>query len=117
MSRKPVWILLLVLMLGIVMTACTPAPAEDSNDNEAQETEAPDVEETDQPTPEETDQPAGEVALRWRTRPDNQEEADVYQNVSDGIDAEWDRVTLAYEPGGSETASYQDVLKTELAAG
>jgi multiple sugar transport system substrate-binding protein len=26
-------------------------------------------------------------------------------------------VTLVYEPGGSETASYQDVLKTELAAG
>jgi len=124
MSRKPVWILLMVLMLGIVMTACTPAPAENNNDNEAEETEAPDVEETDapseetdQPAPEETDQPAGEVALRWRTRPDNQEEADVYQNVSDGIDAAWDGVTLAYEPGGSETASYQDVLKTELAAG
>jgi multiple sugar transport system substrate-binding protein len=28
-----------------------------------------------------------------------------------------DGVTLEYEPGGSETSSYQDVLKTELASG
>jgi multiple sugar transport system substrate-binding protein len=26
-------------------------------------------------------------------------------------------VTLVYEPGGSESSSYQDVLRTELAAG
>lgn len=58
-----------------------------------------------------------EVALRWRTRPDNQAEIDVYQAVSDAIDKELANVTLTYEPGGSETSSYQDVLKTEIAAG
>ena len=56
-----------------------------------------------------------EVVLRWRTRPDNQEEADVYQSISDSLELEG--ITLEYEPGGSETASYQDVLKTELASG
>src|SRR5688500_11020411 len=58
-----------------------------------------------------------EVTLRWRTRPDNQAEIDVYQATSDSIDAAWEGVTLAYEPGGSESASYQDVLVTELEAG
>jgi multiple sugar transport system substrate-binding protein len=58
---------------------------------------------------------AEDVTLRWRTRPDNQAEIDVYQSVSDSIDIPG--VTLEYEPGGSETSSYQDVLKTELAAG
>ncbi|MFT5221819.1 MAG: multiple sugar transport system substrate-binding protein [Glaciecola sp.] len=57
------------------------------------------------------------VDLRWRTRPDNQAEADVYAQVSSAIDAANTRLTLQYEPGGSETSSYQDVLKTELAAG
>lgn len=58
-----------------------------------------------------------EITLRWRTRPDNQAEIDVYQAVNDEIDAAWDGVTLQYEPGGSETASYQDVLITEITAG
>lgn len=58
-----------------------------------------------------------EVTLRWRTRPDNQAEIDVYQATSDSIDADWDGVSLAYEPGGSETSSYQDVLVTEIEAG
>jgi multiple sugar transport system substrate-binding protein len=58
-----------------------------------------------------------EVALRWRTRPDNQAEIDLYQQISDNLDGENDAFTLEYEPGGSETSSYQDVLKTEIAAG
>jgi multiple sugar transport system substrate-binding protein len=58
-----------------------------------------------------------DITLRWRTRPDNQAEIDVYQAASDEIDAAWDGVGLQYEPGGSETASYQDVLITELTAG
>ncbi|PJF40178.1 MAG: sugar ABC transporter substrate-binding protein [Chloroflexi bacterium] len=58
-----------------------------------------------------------EITLRWRTRPDNQAEIDVYQAASDAIDAAMDGVTLVYEPGGSETSSYQDVLITELTAG
>ena len=59
--------------------------------------------------------PMQEVTLRWRTRPDNQEEANVYQSISDNLNLP--SITLEYEPGGSETSSYQDVLKTELASG
>lgn len=58
-----------------------------------------------------------EVDLRWRTRPDNQAEIDVYTAASETIDENWDGVSLTYEPGGSETASYQDVLIAELEAG
>lgn len=58
-----------------------------------------------------------DVSLRWRTRPDNQAEIDVYTDVSASVDEAWDGVSLEYEPGGSETASYQDVLVTELEAG
>lgn len=57
------------------------------------------------------------ITLRWRTRPDNQAEIDVYTAASESIDAEWDGVNLVYEPGGSETASYQDVLVAEVEAG
>jgi len=58
-----------------------------------------------------------EITLRWRTRPDNQAEIDVYTAASESIDEGWDGVALEYQPGGSETASYQDVLITELEAG
>jgi multiple sugar transport system substrate-binding protein len=58
-----------------------------------------------------------EVTLRWRTRPDNQAEIDVYTAASTSIDEGWDGVTLAYEPGGSEGANYQDQLIAELEAG
>ena len=60
---------------------------------------------------------ASSVDLRWRTRPDNQAEIDLYQQISDDLDADSDAFSLKYEPGGSETSSYQDVLKTEIAAG
>ncbi len=55
-----------------------------------------------------------EITLRWRTRPDNQAEIDVYQAASEAIDEQLDGISLVYEPGGSETASYQDVLVTEI---
>lgn len=58
-----------------------------------------------------------EITLTWRTRPDNQAEIDVYTSANDAIDAAWDGVALEYQPGGSETASYQDVLLSELEAG
>jgi len=58
-----------------------------------------------------------EVTLRWRTRPDNQAEINVYTAANKTIDDAWDGVTLAYEPGGSESSSYQDVLITEIEAG
>ena len=55
---------------------------------------------------------AESVDLRWRTRPDNQAEIDLYQQISDDLDSGNDAFALKYEPGGSETSSYQDVLKT-----
>lgn len=57
------------------------------------------------------------ITLRWRTRPDNQAEIDVYTAASQAIDEDWDGVALVYEPGGTETAGYQDVLVTEIEAG
>lgn len=58
-----------------------------------------------------------DVTLRWRTRPDNQPEIEVYQQASRTIDEAWEGVSLEYEPGGSESAAYQDVLVTEIEAG
>jgi multiple sugar transport system substrate-binding protein len=60
---------------------------------------------------------SAEVALRWRTRPDNQEEINVYSQISQELDAELDGVTLTYEPGGTEGSNYQDQLRAEVAAG
>jgi maltose-binding protein MalE len=37
--------------------------------------------------------------------------------VSDSIEGAWDGVDLEYEPGGTETAAYQDALRTEIAGG
>jgi len=59
----------------------------------------------------------GDVELRWRTRPDNQEEIDVYSKISTELDAQLDGITLTYEPGGTEGANYQDQLRSEIAAG
>lgn len=65
-----------------------------------------------------TAEAAGEaVALRWRTRPDNQAEADLYKSISDEITAKGVGLELTYEPGNSEGSPYQDKLKTELSAG
>jgi multiple sugar transport system substrate-binding protein len=74
-------------------------------------------EDTDDDTADDGEASGEAVSLRWRTRPDNQAEIDVYSSVSESIDAEWDAATLEYEPGGSETSSYQDVLRTEIAGG
>ena len=103
MNRKVISSLIVVLVtFSMLLAACQPAPA------------AP----TTAAVPEEPVQPAvEEISLRWRTRPDNQAEIDVYSSVSAELDASMDGVTLVYEPGGSETSSYQDVLKTEIGAG
>ncbi len=97
MNRKSLWtVISLLLIASFVLTACGGAATE------APTTAAP---------------PDAEITLRWRTRPDNQAEIDVYQSISNQLDGQMQGVTLVYEPGGSETASYQDVLKTEIGAG
>ncbi len=130
MKRWKFWTLVVTItMVVALLGACTSAPTT---------TEAPAVESTTAPAAEPTDaameaptetameEPTAEaggemsgdeVALRWRTRPDNQAEIDVYQGISDQLDESLGNIALTYEPGGSESSSYQDVLKTELAAG
>ncbi len=99
-------LIVLLVTFSMVLTACQPAAPETPAEQPAAE----------QPAAEE---PATmeEVSLRWRTRPDNQAEIDVYSAISEELDAAMDGVTLTYEPGGSESSSYQDVLKTEIGAG
>lgn len=104
MNRKLLPVLSILLIASFVLAACgsgANAPAANQPVADA---------------PVSDDAPA-DVTIRWRTRPDNQEEADVYQSISDKLAGDLDGIVLEYEPGGSETASYQDVLKTELAAG
>jgi multiple sugar transport system substrate-binding protein len=108
MSRKLIWtILSLLLVIAFAISACGPAET----------TEPPAAEEPAVEEPATEEPAAEEITIRWRTRPDNQAEIDVYQQISNDIDAQLEGVTLVYEPGGSESSSYQDVLKTEIGAG
>jgi multiple sugar transport system substrate-binding protein len=124
-------LMLISALLGACGGAATPAaekPAEKPATEEAKPAEAPkateEVKATEAPkateevkATEEAAASGAEVALRWRTRPDNQAEIDVYQSISDELDQQLEGISLKYEAGGSETSSYQDVLKTEIAAG
>jgi multiple sugar transport system substrate-binding protein len=58
----------------------------------------------------------GDVTLRWRTRPDNDQEAGVYRSVSDTLSGTFG-ATLEYEAGGTETEGYQQALLTQLSGG
>ncbi len=108
MRIKQLWSLIaLLLLVSLVLAACGGGTT----------TSQPAANEPAANTAVEPAAPAAEVTIRWRTRPDNQEEANVYQNISNQLDAQLEGIKLVYEPGGSETASYQDVLKTELASG
>jgi multiple sugar transport system substrate-binding protein len=104
----------LLVVASFALAACgTPAATQAPAATEAPAmTEAPAA--TAAPA---TEAPAADVALRWRTRPDNQEEIDVYSKISTELDAQLDGITLTYEPGGSEGANYQDQLRSEIAAG
>jgi multiple sugar transport system substrate-binding protein len=103
----------LLVVVSFALAACgAPAPVATEAPAAAPATEAAVA------APAATEAPATEdVAIRWRTRPDNQEEIDVYSKISTELDAELNGVTLTYEPGGTEGANYQDQLKTEVAAG
>lgn len=120
---QKLFILITLFFLAIFSVACTGGDSsEDSASTEEQTTEETTTEETEEveaPAEEASEEMAeeSEVTLRWRTRPDNQAEIDVYQAVSDELNEMMGDVTLVYEPGGSEGSSYQDVLRTELASG
>ncbi len=100
----------LTAALGLALAACAAPPAQPAAPAQPAQPAQPAATQPAAPAP------AAEIVLRWRTRPDNKEEADVYASISDEV-AKKLGIKLVYEPGGSETASYQDVLRTELAAG
>jgi multiple sugar transport system substrate-binding protein len=112
MTRR---LVLLLCVAALALSACG-GGADEGSGTEAGGTEAAAGSEAAAPA-EEGGGEGGEVALRWRTRPDNQAEIDVYSDVSNTIDESLEGVTLEYEAGTSETSSYQDVLKTEIASG
>ena len=58
-----------------------------------------------------------DVTVTFRTRPDNEAEAQVYRDIAAQISDQLDGITVEYQAGGTETAGYQDTLKTEAAAG
>ncbi len=117
MKKSLLFKMLSVLVIAsFALAACGAPAATEAPATEAPATEAPAV--TEAPaTAAPTEAPAADVALRWRTRPDNQEEIDVYSKISTDLDAQLEGITLTYEPGGSEGANYQDQLRSEIAAG
>lgn len=111
-------VLSIVVVLSFALTACgapaaTPAPAAPAEPAKpAEPTKAPEPAATAAPA-----QPAVDVALRWRTRPDNKEEIEVYNNISKDLDKNLEGITLTYEPGGTEGSNYQEQLRAEVAGG
>ena len=94
----------LLVIAALLLTAC-PAPAQPAAEPAAS-------------TGDQAAKPAAsaeEVTIRWRTRPDNQAEQDVYQKISDEIDAKLPNVKLVYDP--SPVQGYLDKLTTELSSG
>jgi len=119
MMRKPWRLMALFLVLLLVAVACgsddsTDTTAAPGDGGETTTTVAP----SDATTTTAGDGPM-EVVLRWRTRPDNDQEADVYRSVSDTLSgtAAVGNATLSYEAGGTETEGYQQALLTQLGAG
>lgn len=97
MSRKLWWIITLVLISAMVLSSCAPQPAAPAGEEQ---------------------KPAAEmVTIRWRTRPDNQAEQDVYQQISDDLSAQLESqgIKLQYDP--APVTGYMDKLTTEFSAG
>lgn len=100
------------LGVALLLSACSSTASNSSSSSAAPEASSA------APSASESSEAAGEaVSLRWRTRPDNQAEADLYKSISDDITASGIGLDLTYEPGNSEGSPYQDKLKTELSAG
>jgi multiple sugar transport system substrate-binding protein len=101
-----------VLGAALVLSACSSTASDSASESPAaSEAASPAASAASEAPAEEA------VALRWRTRPDNQAEADLYASISDDITASGIGLELTYEPGTSEGSPYQDKLKTELSAG
>ena len=63
------------------------------------------------------EKPKEVVTIRWRTRPDNQAEQDVYQQISDDLSKQLEAqgIKLQYDP--APVTGYLDKLTTEFSAG
>lgn len=110
MSTKRMLALLSAGLLAV--GACTPSGATTAPSSAAPSSAAPSA------TAGESQPPSGEaVTITFRTRPDNDAEAAVYEQVAAKVSEMLGDVTVEYQKGGSETSSYQDQLKTEAAAG
>jgi multiple sugar transport system substrate-binding protein len=113
-------LLVLLFVFALVAAACS---SDDSTDSETTTTAAAGVDSTTTTAAAATttsgggDEAAGAVTVRWRTRPDNDQETAVYQSISDDLQGQLTDVTLTYEAGGTETEGYQQALLTQLAAG
>lgn len=101
MKSKLLTFLALVAILGTLAACVPPAapPAAPAAEGEATEA-APEM-----------------VTIRWRTRPDNKAEQDVYQAISDQLNQELasQGITLQYDP--APVTGYLDKLTTEFSAG
>ena len=109
--RKPLRLAALISALALVAAACG-----DSGTTTTTTTEGPAGDTTMAPTTPPATSGGEDVVLRWRTRPDNDQEAGVYQTVSDTLSGTFG-ATLQYEAGGTETEGYQQALLTQLGAG
>jgi multiple sugar transport system substrate-binding protein len=113
--KKQAWLALfnLALIAAFALSACggapTAAPAP---------TSAPAAQPTTAPAAQPTTAPAAQaVTIRWRTRPDNKAEQDVYQQISDDLSKQLQPqgITLQYDP--APVTGYFDKLTTEFSAG
>ena len=119
MTRR---LLVLLFVFALVAAACS---SDDSTDSETTTTAATAASEdatTTTAAAATTTSGGGDTAteavtVRWRTRPDNDQETAVYQSISDDLQGQLTDVTLTYEAGGTETEGYQQALLTQLAAG
>lgn len=118
--RKPWRLMALLLALAMIAAACG---GDDTSDTTADpgsgDTTTTTEADTTTTTADEGDPEPMDVTIRWRTRPDNDQEAGVYRTVSEtltGTDAVMG-ATLEYEAGGTETEGYQQALLTQLGAG
>ena len=103
-----------VVALSLVAAAC--GSDDDGGTTEGSEPEATTGETTADGGGESGGDGSG-VEIRWRTRPDNDAEAQLYAGISDEIDAANEGFSLSYEPGTNEGSPYQDQLVTEIANG
>jgi multiple sugar transport system substrate-binding protein len=112
MNRKTMWIVLSVLVMSsLILSACAPAAAPATPAAQQPAAQQPAAQATTAPAAKET------VTIRWRTRPDNKAEQDVYQQINDELNKKLaaQGIQLQYDP--APVSGYFDKLTTEFSAG